>query len=305
MTTHFLFILNEDAGTSSHKDITKYIEKQGKVNQIPSECIHIIFSSSLTMAEHLIDRFYASYDDLVLVACGGDGTVFALANLVMDKDIIFSILPLGTGNDLYRSLYQNRSHKHQLKAIFSGQSVWTDAIYCEELDLYSLNIVNIGLDAEVVAQAEKIRQAHPRLRKYSYMLGIPASLKTGLFRDYTIEASYQNQKLIIKPGPYAVGVTCNGGYYGSGFNVNPLFNVDDGKLELIYIPEVKAHRVMELIYKIFAGKIIAAPGVYHEIVDWVRYRRKSDPLLFSLDGELYELDQLTLSVAPKKYRRIK
>lgn len=300
----YVFLFNEAAGNKESKQVISKIKKYMKKHQITAEHVHFIYSSSPESTKRVIHGLLRNDESLVVVACGGDGTVFHTANAIIGQAIIFSILPLGSGNDFYRTLYGKRTLTDQIAAIFTSSVEWTDAIYVEELDKYCLNITNVGIDAEVVEQAENIRHKIPQVTKQAYALGIPLALKNGVNRQFEIEAGITEESIPIIKGPYALAVSCNGGYYGSGFHVNPMANESDGWLELIYIPKVPTWRAPELIYKLFVGKIISAKSVYVHQVKWVRYQSMHQPLTLTLDGELFYEKQITLRVCPKCYQRI-
>ena len=52
----------------------------------------------------------ASEDDLLVVACGGDGTIHEVANSLAESDTPMAVIPLGTGNDFTRSV-MNEDHR--------------------------------------------------------------------------------------------------------------------------------------------------------------------------------------------------
>lgn len=85
-------IHNEAAGDGSSVDeITALIERHGH---------HVV---QVIDNEVRVDRIIASHTDLV-VAAGGDGTVATAARVLTGRNIPLAILPLGTANNIARSL---------------------------------------------------------------------------------------------------------------------------------------------------------------------------------------------------------
>ena len=46
----------------------------------------------------------ASEEDLLVIACGGDGTIHEVANALAESATPLAVIPLGTGNDFTRSV---------------------------------------------------------------------------------------------------------------------------------------------------------------------------------------------------------
>jgi diacylglycerol kinase family enzyme len=83
---------NEDAGDGSSVDeITALLERHGH------QLVQVIDK------EFRVDRIVASHADLV-VAAGGDGTVATAARVLTGRKIPLAILPLGTANNIAKSL---------------------------------------------------------------------------------------------------------------------------------------------------------------------------------------------------------
>ncbi len=84
--------------------------------------------------------------DMIIIG-GGDGTVSAIVDFGVKKDVLFAILPLGTSNSFARSLNMPLDLEGAIKVIKSGK--------IQQIDLgligddYFANTANIGLTVEV------------------------------------------------------------------------------------------------------------------------------------------------------------
>ena len=130
--------------------------------------------------------------DLRIIACGGDGTVGWVLSVIdevhFDNPPAVSILPLGTGNDLARTLgwgggYNNESMEVFLNKVINGKVVnldrWTvktklinkkdnqtakDDNVKENLPLKVLNnYFSIGADAKIALDFHEAREKNPDL----------------------------------------------------------------------------------------------------------------------------------------------
>ena len=57
-----------------------------------------------------------SEDDLLVVACGGDGTIHEVANSLAESNTPLAVIPLGTGNDFTRSV-MNEDHRIRILSV--------------------------------------------------------------------------------------------------------------------------------------------------------------------------------------------
>lgn len=197
----YLFIFNQAAGNRKKNDTSQLIINVADQYSISKEDLFLVYSTSIQSSQFLIERFANRYRDGVVIACGGDGTVLSIGNLVMNISLIFSILPLGTGNDLYSGLYGKRSIADQLHHIFVGATAPTDAIFIPEIDQYVLNIASVGLDAAVVEAANSFKDRVKLFQKYAYMVSIPSALKGGTAFHVNIKAKLGQEVLRVEPSP--------------------------------------------------------------------------------------------------------
>ncbi|RPA62424.1 diacylglycerol kinase [Aerococcus agrisoli] len=301
----YLFIFNQAAGKRKKNDISQMIIKEAEHNGIHKENLFLVYSTSIQSSQFLIERFADRYTDGVVIACGGDGTVLSIGNLVMNTSLIFAILPLGTGNDLYSGLYGKRTIPDQLRHIFAGATAATDAIFIPEIDQYVLNIASVGLDASVVEAANSFKDKVKLFQKYAYMVSIPNALKGGTAFHIDIKAKFGQEVLMVEPSPYILAAICNGTMYGGGFKVNPNGEIDDGILELVYADHLPTRKILPLIMKFFSGNHENVDAIHHLSCDWVHYASKDgSDMVVNCDGEIYHLPAFTAQVKKHAYRRI-
>lgn len=92
----------------------------------------------------------------LLLACGGDGTLAAVAAGVLDAGhrLPIGILPMGTANGMARVLGIPMPTQEALKVIARGRVVDTDVMRVHSHDAVSLVFCGAGLDARINRDAE-------------------------------------------------------------------------------------------------------------------------------------------------------
>ncbi len=84
----------------------------------------------------------------VVVACGGDGTVYKTVNGIIGTGIILGIIPVGTGVDLARNLDIERDITKAIGDMSRGGLKSVDIIRVNG-DKYYMGVGGIGFDSEV------------------------------------------------------------------------------------------------------------------------------------------------------------
>jgi len=167
-------------------------------------------------------REQAQRVDLVAVA-GGDGTMNAAAQGLLETGIPLGILPTGTANDLARTLDIPPDLDRAAAIIAAGHT--------RTIDLGSVNgkpffnVASLGLSAEL--SKELTRDIKRRFGRLGYL--VTALRVLARARPFTAEIAADGERVRIKTLQVAVG---NGRYYGGGNIVAQDAAIDDRKLDL-------------------------------------------------------------------------
>jgi diacylglycerol kinase (ATP) len=136
------FVINPKAGTKKKLDLGAFIQKNIS-NQINYE---ILIWEPVERFES-IKQYYLNQSFDVVVACGGDGTVNAVATSLAHTNIALGILPLGSGNGLARSLGYSMDISEALKFVCEEKITSIDG---NNINGYmSFCAAGIGFDAHV------------------------------------------------------------------------------------------------------------------------------------------------------------
>jgi lipid kinase YegS len=183
----------------------------------------------------------------VVVAGGGDGTTSEVASgLIAAGEGIqtaLGILPLGTGNDLARTLglpVEDAAAALHLAANGNLRRIDVGTVNGRPF----VNVASGGFGAEVTARTP------PELKK---ALGGAAYSLTGLLtagdiRPNTCRVVAEGQSIELSIATLAVG---NGRHAGGGFQVAPQAVLDDGLLDLVIVPAVALGELPALVTELF------------------------------------------------------
>ncbi|NJR15556.1 MAG: lipid kinase [Calothrix sp. CSU_2_0] len=166
--------------------------------------------------------------DLVIVG-GGDGTLNAAVDGLVETQLPLGILPLGTANDLARTLGIPNSLPEACKVIATGEAKYIDLGWVN--GKYFFNVASLGLSVKITQRLTK--QAKKRW-------GILAYAATALqviweSRPFSAEIRVNGESISVKTVQIAVG---NGRYYGGGMAVVHDATIDDQRLDL-YSVEIR------------------------------------------------------------------
>ena len=166
--------------------------------------------------------------DLVVLA-GGDGTINAALAALVATRLPLAIVPLGTANDLARTLQVPDKVEAALDVILQGEVRQVDVGMVN--DHHFINVASIGLGVKITKRLSKEGKA---------FWGVLSYLKTALqvvwyARRFRVEIMAGTTRLELKAMHIAVG---NGRHYGGGMTVSDVAEIDDGLLDL-YAIEVR------------------------------------------------------------------
>jgi YegS/Rv2252/BmrU family lipid kinase len=195
-------------------------------------------------------REHRSLVDLVALG-GGDGTMNAAAEALVASGLPLGVLPLGTANDLARSLGVPPNPVEAARIIVAGKSRRIDLGRAN--DKLFFNIATMGLSARLARAMD--RQTKRRFGALAYAITL-ARIGVGHPFRATIRAG--GQTVEVKAIQIAVG---NGRFHGGGIVVHEEAAIDDG---LLHLYALEPHSPWQLVRKLpwlLRGKHAAIAGV--------------------------------------------
>ncbi len=160
--------------------------------------------------------------DLVMLG-GGDGTMNAAAAALLEIGRPLAVLPLGTGNDLARTLGIPLDPLAAAGVAAAGRTRRIDLGLVN--DRHFFNVASVGLSVRVAKALGK--DVKRRLGSLGYPLTVWRVLQEGA--AFSAEVTHEGGVHYLRSIQIAVG---NGRYYGGGMVVDDKAEIDDHMLHL-------------------------------------------------------------------------
>jgi len=165
--------------------------------------------------------------DLVVLG-GGDGTLRAAADALMKTNLPLGIIPLGTANNVARSLSIPLTIDAACDVIANGRTVSMDLARVN--DRIFVSVVGIGFSSQVHELVSD--ESKKRWRSLAYMFQAFRMLLKGGYTRFWVNVTINGERHRVR----ALQVTvCNGRYYGAHVGVHPEATLSDGMLDLSII----------------------------------------------------------------------
>ncbi len=236
-----------------------------------------------------------------LIAVGGDGTVRTCAEAAAGGDVPMANVPAGTGNSLYRALWEDRPWSDVLGEALGG-SIPGDAVRVRQVDLLrvtggtselvatSMLGASAGLVAEVVRASEELTGVSGRER-YSSAIGPALEAHVPFPARVTLDGE------VLTEGPVSL-VAVGGARHRSGtLQLLPRSVLDDGLLDVCVVCGVDADAFIELAGAVAAGEHVGREGVdYAQGRGVVIERTDGAWLPFESDGDLWPVAEHSVTI---------
>lgn len=229
--------------------------------------------------------------DAVAVA-GGDGTLNAVAQPLIDTGLTLLILPTGSANDLARTLRIPSDLSRATELLESGQVREIDVGIANGHAFF--NVASIGLGALVT------QLVHPKVKKLlgSTAYGLAALQALMKIRPFTARIRGAGWDVEVKTFQVSVG---NGRYYGGGTPIEARAEIDDGQLDLYSLEASDLLRLLVMAPKIRHGQQrLAAQVRVGACTRFEVHTRLSHPV--SLDGEIVTRTPVIFTIRPRAVR---
>jgi YegS/Rv2252/BmrU family lipid kinase len=246
MLRKFIFLVNPISGNKSKQSLPDLITAAARKYKASFEILPTVASGDYDFVKQKIAE--ENITDVVL--CGGDGTVNTVVQQLVDTDVNFGIVPLGSGNGLALSAKIPVASSKALDIVFTGKPAYIDAFSINKS--FACMLCGLGLDAQVAHDFAK-------------------QPKRGLL-TYT----QQSIKNFWKATPYsfeiAVGETtftteayfisiANSNQFGNHVTIAPKASLSDGLLDIVVVRKMnKAQLPLSVLRQVTGGNPLSSAG---------------------------------------------
>lgn len=289
-----LFIINPAAG---QKDHTKEIISQ--IDTLLSEKDYEVYVTKATFDGMNFVKKYClehSEEEVRIYSCGGDGTLNEVVNGAYGfPNVSVACYPSGSGNDFIKVFGPSEDFL-KISQLIKGQTMDIDLIRFG--NRLTVNILNMGFDADVVERMMKYKRRPLMTGKGAYILGVLVTFLKKMGHHFVVTVDDH----LIYDGKGLLCAVANSICYGGGFYCAPLAKINDGILDVCFVKKISRFSFIRMIGTYKAGKHLETPWVAKKII-YAKGKKVTieidQPINFSIDGEMGKASSITLEIVPK------
>lgn len=232
-------------------------------------------------AEHAtqITREISAVPDTKILMLGGDGSYNSVINGIENfENVTLGFVPCGTGNDFVSASKHPKTVKEAMEVILKGNESYIDFIQLD--DRRCLNVLGAGMDVDVLLKYAEMKPFHGKVKYYASLFYVLAHTRWHKLR-LTIDGGKPMDKSV-----FMIGIG-NGRSIGGGMPICPNAVVDDGKLSIVVVNEMKKALIPFRLLGFLTGKHVHKS--YAEEFEGKSVKIEVlDDSKFEADGEVFE-----------------
>lgn len=290
----YIFIINPFAGPRNAEEFIKNEVSKALATSSTEYEIEFYVTSAPGDATEYVAKYADEHPnlDVCFIACGGDGTVYEVANGVVGKDNAYMcVYPCGSGND-YVKYYGGREPFFDIIGIFEGSVRDVDVMKVG--DKYSINVCNFGFESAVADCISSVKRLPVIGGKNAYYTGIAKAIFTSMKNKCLV---YADGELLNPDGKILLCSLGNGSYVGGGFNCAPNSDNTDGLMEVCLVKPISLVKLVNLIPYYDKGTHIGSEK-FKDILIYKRAKsitiKANDGFKLTLDGEIIKAAEATV-----------
>jgi YegS/Rv2252/BmrU family lipid kinase len=175
----------------------------------------------------------------LVVAIGGDGTMNEVATALIGTPAVFGLIPCGSGNGLGRHLGIRRPGRGAFRTLLDGRPKAIDTGLVNGFAFF--NAMGLGFEADIAVRFSRLTRRG--LAGY-FRVGVPAFF------------AHQPESLSVRHPGGATGLSAftlavmNSDQYGNDARVAPGAQTDDGRFDLVSVPQVGFLGACGMLYRL-------------------------------------------------------
>lgn len=223
-----------------------------------------------------------------IICIGGDGTLSEVIGAVAGRDVVFYIVPTGTGNDFARVLGLPHDPLEAFCAQLGGREARID---CGKINGRPfLNVAGSGFDVEVLRRMDEFRKIYPGPKAYRKAVTSTLEKFTAFEAEISIDGgAFERVRTTIIE-------IANGQYIGGGMRVAPGARQDDGLFSVVIVNKVPRWSVPFLLPLFIVGGHVYLPVA--RVISAKRVILRAPGMVVEVDGQLEQVDQAEFEIMP-------
>ena len=257
----YVFIVNPTSGNGKALKVSENIKKVCEKRHIPYE-IH--FTKGKDDATKIAKKYFLSKN--VIYSVGGDGTLNEVLNGIVGSKNLLGIIPCGSGNDFYKTLSKIDD---PLPLIDIGKIN----------NKYFLNIVSVGIDAEVADNVSKMKKIKLPTNQI-YNVSLVYTFFKYKFKQVDVELDNTQSKK-----KFTILTICNGSTYGGGYKIAPEASLTDGYFDIYFVDKINKPLIPFIVNMLKKGTHEQHKKVHKYKGNKIKFKCDHD-LVCNIDGEI-------------------
>ena len=267
-----IFIINPTSGKGKALKIADKIKEVCKKESLEYE---LIYTKGPKDATRIARKYFFSKN--IIYSVGGDGTLNEVVNGLVGSKNMLGIIPAGSGNDFYKSIKDMSEPKFVIDLGKINKR-------------YFINIVSIGIDAEVNNNANLLKGKINPNKVYN------ASLVYTFFKYKFPNISFSIDEK-ESYGKCTILTICNGRVYGGGFKIAPTASLTDGYFDVYYVEKIAKSKMLFLLNKLRKGTHETSNKVHKSNATRIKFSCDNE-LVCNVDGETICAKKFSIKMVP-------
>lgn len=234
-----------------------------------------------------IARELSKTPDTQILMMGGDGSFNEILNGIENfENVTLGFIPCGTGNDFVRASGHPTNIDKALEVILKGNASYIDFIQLE--DRRCLNVLGAGMDVDVLLKYAEMKAFHGKVKYYASLFYTLAHTRWHKLRLTMDDGESLDRSVFM------IGIG-NGQCIGGGMPICPNAKVDDGKLSVVVVNEMKKSRIPIELPGFLSGKHVRSS--YTEVYEASKIKIEVlDDSKFEADGEVFDAKSIDCKI---------
>ncbi len=281
----FHILVNPIGGKGKSLSALEKVEKIFADNNIQFETHKTEYKGHATE----IARELSATPGTKLVVLGGDGSFNEVLNGIQNfENVTLGLIPCGTGNDFVSASGHPKKVEDAVRTILDGNEDYVDFIQLD--DRRCLNVVGAGMDVDVLLKYSTMKPFHGKVKYYAALFYVLAHPKWHHMK-FTIDGKELGERSV-----FMIGIG-NGKSIGGGIPICPAAVVNDGKLSIVVVNEMKKSRIPIELPGFLKAKHVNKP--YTESFEGTTVKIEVlDDSQFEGDGEIFGGNEINCRVVP-------